>query len=44
MTKYNFDQIIDRSNCGACKWMEAPDGALPMTIADMEFAEKVITL
>ena len=38
MTKYNFDQIIDRSNCGACKWMEASDGALPMTIADMEFA------
>jgi len=35
--KYNFDQIINRHNCGACKWMEAPAGALPMTIADMEF-------
>jgi cystathionine beta-lyase len=35
--QYDFDRLIDRNNCGACKWMEAPAGALPMTIADMEF-------
>ena len=36
--KYDFDRIIDRNSCGACKYMEAPAGALPMTIADMDFA------
>ena len=36
--RYDFDRIIDRRNCGACKWLEAPAGAWPMTIADMEFA------
>ena len=36
--KYDFDRVIDRRGCGACKWLEAPAGAWPMTIADMEFA------
>lgn len=35
---YNFDQIIDRRGTGSFKWDEAPDGVLPMWVADMDFA------
>ncbi len=34
--KYNFDQIIDRSNTHAIKWM-TKENELPMWIADMDF-------
>ena len=40
--KYNFDEIIDRSGTSATK-MESlpkgcPDDALPLWVADMDFA------
>ncbi len=38
MESYDFDSILDRRPCAACKWLGLPDGILPMTIADMEFA------
>lgn len=36
--KYNFDEIISRSDSGSIKWDEVPFGeVLPMWIADMDF-------
>jgi len=35
MMKYNFDELIDRSNTGSVKWSK-PD-VLPMWVADMDF-------
>jgi cystathionine beta-lyase len=44
MMKYNFDEIIDRTNYHSVKWDELkikfgdiPNDVLPMWIADMEF-------
>lgn len=34
---YDFDKPIDRRISGAVKWMDLPDGVIPMNIADMEF-------
>ena len=36
--KYDFDTIINRRNCGACKFIGVPDDVVPMSIADMDFA------
>ena len=35
--KYDFDTIIDRRGRGACKFMDVPEGVVPMSIADMDF-------
>lgn len=35
--KYNFDTIIDRASLGAGKWKYAPEGTIPLTVADMDF-------
>jgi len=35
--KYNFDTIVDRKSTGAGKWVYAPEGVIPMTVADMDF-------
>lgn len=34
--KYDFDQIVNRRGTGSVKWA-VPDGALPMSLADMDF-------
>lgn len=34
---YNFDQVIIRRGTNCVKWDEAPDGVLPMWVADMDF-------
>ncbi len=36
MSKYNFDEIVDRRNRGSYKW-DVKDNELPMWIADMDF-------
>ena len=36
MSKYNFDEIIDRNNTQSVKWDTYP-GMLPMWVADMDF-------
>ena len=36
MSKYDFDEIIDRRNTGSLKW-DVPEGELPMWVADMDF-------
>ena len=36
MTKYNFDELVDRHNSGSCKW-DVKDNELPMWVADMDF-------
>lgn len=51
MVKYNFDQVVDRKGTNSIKWEyyrqyigKAPDGALPLWVADMDFpcAEPII--
>lgn len=34
---YDFDKPIDRRISGAVKWVDLPQGIIPMNIADMEF-------
>ena len=36
MSKYNFDEIVDRRNSGSYKW-DIKNGELPMWVADMDF-------
>lgn len=33
---YDFDLVQDRRNTGSVKW-DVPQGALPMSLADMDF-------
>ena len=35
--QYNFDKITNRCGTCSCKWDNAPDGVLPMWVADMDF-------
>ncbi|MDR0846361.1 MAG: pyridoxal phosphate-dependent aminotransferase [Lactobacillales bacterium] len=35
---YNFDEVIERRNTNCDKWDKAPEGVIPMSIADMDFA------
>lgn len=35
--KYDFDKTIDRRATNSCKWDSAPEGVLPMWVADMDF-------
>ena len=35
--EYNFDQVINRRGTNCVKWDEAPEGVLPMWVADMDF-------
>lgn len=35
--KYDFDKTIDRHATNSYKWDSAPDGVLPMWVADMDF-------
>ena len=35
---YNFNQTIERRGTGCVKWDEAPEGVIPMWVADMDFA------
>ena len=35
--KYDFDQTIDRRATNSYKWDSAPEGVLPMWVADMDF-------
>lgn len=35
--KYDFDKTIDRRATNSYKWDSAPEGALPMWVADMDF-------
>ncbi len=35
--KYNFDKTIDRRATNSYKWDSAPEGVLPMWVADMDF-------
>jgi len=36
--KYNFDEIVDRTNTMSCKWdLRKNDDILPMWVADMDF-------
>lgn len=35
--KYDFDKTIDRRATNSYKWDSAPDGVLPMWVADMDF-------
>ena len=37
MTKFNFDEIIDRSGHHSAKWGAVEAGCLPMWVADMDF-------
>lgn len=34
---YNFDEIVNRRGTCSYKWDSAPDGVLPMWVADMDF-------
>lgn len=34
---YDFDTIINRRECGACKFIGVPEDVVPMSIADMDF-------
>ncbi len=36
--KYNFDEVIDRSNTNCVKWDRMDKDILPMWVADMDFA------
>jgi cystathionine beta-lyase len=38
MTKYNFDEIVERRGTGCVKWDEAQEGVIPMWVADMDFS------
>lgn len=35
--KYDFDKTVDRRATNSYKWDSAPDGVLPMWVADMDF-------
>lgn len=35
--KYDFDKTVDRRATNSYKWDSAPEGALPMWVADMDF-------
>ena len=35
--KYDFDKTIDRCATNSYKWDSAPEGVLPMWVADMDF-------
>jgi len=35
--RYDFDNIPDRRGSGSYKWDEAPEGVLPLWVADMDF-------
>lgn len=35
--KYDFDEIIERRGTSCVKWDEAPEGVIPMWVADMDF-------
>ena len=35
--KYDFDKTIDRRATNSYKWDSAPEGVLPMWVADMDF-------
>lgn len=37
MEKFNFDEVINRKGSCSFKWDNAPDGVLPMWVADMDF-------
>lgn len=37
MEKFNFDEVINRIGSCSFKWDKAPDGVLPMWVADMDF-------
>ena len=37
MTRYDFDQRIDRRSTSSAKWLKYPADVLPMWIADMDF-------
>ncbi|MFC2054426.1 MalY/PatB family protein [Chloroflexota bacterium] len=37
MTKYNFDQILDRRKSDSLKWRYYGDDVIPMWVADMDF-------
>lgn len=34
---YNFDKIVDRRHCNACKFIGLPDNTVAMSVADMDF-------
>ncbi len=35
---YDFDKIVDRRHCNACKFINLPDDVTAMSVADMDFA------
>ena len=37
MSKYNFDELVDRKNTGSYKWNIIKENELPMWVADMDF-------
>lgn len=37
MSKYNFDQIINRCGTGSTKWGSYPEDVIPMWVADSDF-------
>ncbi len=38
MSKYNFDEIVDRHGTNSVKWDESPvEGVIPLWVADMDF-------
>lgn len=38
MSKYNFDQIIERRGTDSIKWSQYPEDVIPMWVADSDFA------
>lgn len=39
--KYDFDKTIDRRATNSYKWDSAPEGVLPMWVADMDFHQRL---
>ena len=37
MSKYNFDELVDRKNTGSYKWNVIRENELPMWVADMDY-------
>lgn len=35
---YDFDRVVDRRALHALKWLDAPEGAIAMSVADMDFS------
>ena len=35
--QYDFDEIVPRRGSCSCKWDNAPEGVLPLWVADMDF-------